>query len=75
MFSYDSDDESLITSCSFDIIDLNAVTQSGIFPIGSRWKDWSLLYSTVQAHAAATGWKASLSHSFYIRCSCYNRPL
>ena len=33
MFSYDSDDESLMTSCSFDNIDLNTVTQSEIFPI------------------------------------------
>ena len=33
-----------------------------------------MLYSTVQAYAAATGWKPTLSRSIYIRCSCYNRP-
>ena len=75
MLSYDSDDESLIASCSFDNVDLNTVDPQEIFPVGSRWRDRSLLYSTVQAYAAATGWKASLSHSFYIRCSCYDRPL
>ena len=55
MLSYDSDDESLITSCSFDNLDLNAVTPDDLFPIGSRWRDWLLLDSTVQAYAAATG--------------------
>ena len=75
MLIYDSDNESLITSCSFDNLDINAVTPQDLFPIGSRWRDQSLPYSTVQAYAAATGWKASPSHSFYIRCSCYNIPL
>ena len=75
MLSFDLDDESLITLCSFDNLDLNTVTPQEIFPVDSRWRGRSLLYSIVQAYAAATGWKAPLSHSFYIRCSCYDRPL
>ena len=45
-----------------------------IFKVESKWKDRSLLYSTAQAYTAVTGWKQNLSHSIYIRCSCYNRP-
>ena len=37
-------------------------------------RDRSLLYSIVQAYAAVTGWKPTLLHSIYIRCSCYNIP-
>ena len=74
MFTYDSDDEEKIVSCVLDDVDFNEISVEDIFPIESKWKDRSLLYSTIQAYAAATGWKATLSHSIYIRCSCYKRP-
>ena len=74
MFTYDSDDEEKIVSCVLDDVDFNETSVEDIFPIESKWKDRSLLYSTIQAYAAATGWKATLSHSIYIRCSCYKRP-
>ena len=74
MLSYDPDDDTLITSCCFDNVEPDELDPEHIFKVESKWKDRSLLYSTVQAYAAATGWKPTLSHSFYIRCSCYNRP-
>ena len=74
MLSYDPDDDTLITSCCFDNVETDELDPENIFKVESKWKDRSLLYSTVQAYAAATGWKPTLSHSIYIRCSCYNRP-
>ena len=74
MLSYDPDDDDLITACNFDNTNIDEIDPETIFRVGSKWKDRSLLYSTVQAYAAATGWKPTLSHSIYIRCSCYNRP-
>ena len=55
-------------------MNFDEISAEDIFPIESKWKDRSLLYSTIQAYAAATGWKATLSHSIYIQCSCYKRP-
>ena len=74
MFTYDPDDDEKIISCVFDDVNLNEMSAHDIFQLGSKWKDRTLLYSTIQAYAAATGWKATLSHSIYIRCSCYKRP-
>ena len=72
MFSYDPDDDTLITSCSFGGTDIDEIDPENIFKVESKWKDQSLLYSTVQAYVVATSWKLFLSHSVYIRCSCYN---
>ena len=74
MFTYDDNDDTLITSCNFDRINVDEIEPENIFQVESKWKDWSLLYSTGQAYAAVTGWKTTLSHSIYIRCSCYNGP-
>ena len=74
MFSYDEDDPDKIISCSFDSVNLDETHAEDIFQVESKWNDRSLLYSTIQSYAAATGWKATLSHSIYIRCSCYKRP-
>lgn len=74
MFSYDEVETDKIISCTLDDVDLEHIPPEDIFQVESKWKDRSLLYSTIQAYAAATGWKATLSHSIYIRCSCYNRP-
>ena len=68
MFTYDPDDDEKIISCVFDDVNLNEMSAHDIFQLRSKWKDRSLLYSTIQAYAAATGWKATLSHSIYIRC-------
>ena len=56
MFSYDSGDKDNIISCNFDNVDLKEASAEDIFRVGSKWKDQSLLYSTVQAYTAATGW-------------------
>ena len=74
-FAYDSNDPELILSCCLDDINLDDVSSEVIFPLNSKWKDRSLLYSTVQAYAALTGWKPTLSHTYCIKCSCYNRPI
>ena len=71
---YDSDDETKIISCVFDDVNFDERSAADIFQLESKWKDRSRLYSTIQAYAAATGWKAILSHSIYIRCPCYKRP-
>ena len=75
MFSYNPNDQSVIDSCIFDDFDLDSIPPQDIFPVGSKWKDRNLLYTTVQAYAAATGWKAALTHSIYIKCSCYDWPI
>ena len=75
IFAYDSNDPELILSCCLDDINLDDVSSEVIFPLNSKWKDRSLLYSTVQAYAALTGWKPTLSHTYCIKCSCYNRPI
>ena len=55
-------------------IDVDKIEPENSFEVESKWKDESLLFSTVQAYTASTGWKPTLSHSIYIRCSYYNRP-
>ena len=74
MLVFDQEDDNLIIACNFDKRKIQDIDPEEIFKVESKWKDRTLLYSTVQAYAAATGWKPTLSHSIYIRCSCYNRP-
>ena len=71
---YDDNDDTLITSYNFDGIGIDDLEPEDIFQEKPKWKDWSLLYSIVQAYIATTGWKPTLSHSIYIRCSCCIRP-
>ena len=73
MFTYDDNDDTLITSFNFDGTNIDEIKPEYIFKVESKWKYRSLLYSTVQAYAA-TGWKPTLSYFLYIRCPCYNRP-
>ena len=75
MFSYDENETDKIISCSFDNVNFEDITAQDIFKVESKWKDRSLLYSIIQAYVAATGWKATLSHSIYIRCSFCKRPV
>ena len=75
MLFYDSNDDSVIFSCDFDNLDLNAVCLQDSFPMESKMIGWSLLYSAVQAYAVITGSKANLSHSIILRCSCYDKPI
>ena len=74
MIVNDDNDDTLIASCNFDGVDIDNLDPEDIFPVESKWKDRSFLYSILQAYAATTGWKPTLSHSIYIRCSYYNRP-
>ena len=75
MLSYDPQNNILVISCNFNNSNIKEIDPENIFRIESKWKNRSLLYSTVQAYAAATHWKPTLSHSIYIQCSCYHRPI
>ena len=75
IFSYNPNDESVIDSYVFTDSKLKSISAEDIFTVGSKWKYWNLLYTTVQAYAATTGWKAALSHSIYIKCPYYDRPI
>ena len=63
MLCYNPDNDNLITIYSFDNTTIDDVDPETIFTVGSKWKDHSLLYFTVQAYVAATDWKPTLSHS------------
>lgn len=73
--AFHPNDPALITSCTFDNVDIKSLSPEKIFPLGSKWKDRSLLHSTVHSYAALTGWKPAVSHTHTIKCSCYNRRL
>ena len=51
------------------------VTVKEIFPVNSWWNDRDLLYNTIKTYAALTGWKPTLTHKIYIRCSCFQRHI
>ena len=57
--------------------EVNVNTENGricveaLFPIGSTWKDMTLLFDTVKTYSARTGWKYFLKQLHKIRCSCY----
>ena len=72
--SHNADDDTLITSYNFDCTDTDEIDSENNFKVESKWKDKYLLYSIVQAYAAKTDWKLTLSNTIYIRCLCYNRP-
>ena len=55
MFMYDDNDDTLITSYNFDGIGIDDLEPEDIFQEKPKWKDWSLLYSIVQAYIATTG--------------------
>ena len=46
-----------------------------IFRVDSCWKDRELLYNSIKTYAALAGWKPTLTHNTYIRCSCFQRHL
>ena len=73
MFCYDEDDPDVIISCSFDGINIADLDPNKIFREGSAWADRKLLYETIKAYAALTGWKPTLESQTYIKCSCFSR--
>ena len=66
MLVYDQEDDNLIVACNFDKRNIHGIDPEEIFKVESKWRDRTLLYSTVQACAAAIDWKPTVSHSIYI---------
>ena len=66
-------DQRIISSCRLNSENFRTVTIEQIFSVNSLWKDRELLYNTVKTYAALTGWKPTLTHKIYIRCSCFQR--
>ena len=79
-FTYSDADPSCIISCDLSnakvIGEGNVNTENGgicaeaLFPIGSTWKDITLLFYTVKTYSARTRWKYCLKQLCEIRCSC-----
>jgi len=60
MFSYNEDNSDIIISCSFEGINISDLDPHEIFHEGSTWADRKLLYETITAYTALTGWKPTL---------------
>ena len=79
IFSYlPTDDDAyprIIASCRLTLDNFKTITTEEIFRVDSCWKDRELLYNTTKTYAALTGWKPTLLHKIYIRCSCFHRHL
>ena len=77
VFTFEQNDDStlprIISSCSLNLENIKTITADNIFKVNSYWKDRDLLYSTVKTYAALSGWKPTLTHKIYMRCSCFQR--
>ena len=60
MFSYDENNSDVIISCNFGGINIADLDTNEIFREDSTWADCQLLYETIKAYAALTGWKPTL---------------
>ena len=73
MFTDDNSNTDLIVECNFDNINVGDLDPHDIFQEGSTWTDRKLLYETVKAYTALTGWKPTLDSRTCIKCSCFSR--
>ena len=73
MFVYKEDESDIITSCSFEGINIAELDPHEVFQLESRWADRTVLYDAIKAYAALTGWKPTLESKSSIKCSCYSR--
>ena len=73
MFCYDEDNPEIILSCSFEGVNISDLDPQEVFQEGSTWADRKLLYDTIKAYAALTGWKPTLDSRTCIKCSCFSR--
>ena len=71
----DDADPRIISSCRLTVENFKTITAEEIFRVDSCWKDRELLYNTIKIYAALTGWKPTLTHKIYIRCSYFQRHL
>ena len=69
MFCCDEDNPEIILSCSFEGVNISDLDPHEIFQEGSTWADRKLLYDTIKAYAALTGWKPTLESRTCIKCS------
>ena len=73
MFSYNKHDNDIIISCNFDGLNIAGLDPNKIFREGSMWTDHRLLYETVKAYAALTGWKLTFESRTCLKYSCFSR--
>ena len=73
MFSYDNNNPKLIIACNFEGINIANIDPNKIFHEGSTWADRKLLYETIKAYAALSGWKPALESRTCIKYSCFTR--
>ena len=71
MFSYDNNNPKLIIACNFEGINIANIDPNEIFYEGSTWVDRKLLYETIKAYAALSGWKPTLESRTCIKCLCF----
>ena len=73
MFSYDEHNSDVIIACSLEGINIAVVDPYELFCEGSTWADGKLLYETIKAYVALSGWKPTLESRTCIKCSCFAR--
>ena len=77
VFTFEQNDDStlprIISSCRLNLETIKTITADNVFKVNAYWKDRDLLYSTVKTYAALSGWKPTLTHKIYMRCSCFQR--
>ena len=73
MFSYNEENPDIIISCTFDGVKVEEIDVNDVFREGSIWADRKLLYETIKAYAALSGWKPTLESRTCIKCSCFTK--
>lgn len=76
MFSYNKYDSKIIVLCHFDGLNVADLDPNEIFREGCfMWTDSKLIYKTIKAYTALTGWKPTLESRTCIKCSCFSRTI
>ena len=73
MFSCDNNSPNLITACNYEGVNIADLDPHEIFHEGPTWADRKLLYETIKAYAALSGWKPTLESRTCIKYSCFAR--
>ena len=73
MFSYDENNSDMIIACNLEGVNIAEIDPHELFCEGSTWANCKLLYETIKAYAAFSGWKPTLESRTCIKCSCFAR--
>ena len=68
MFSYDEHNSDVIIACNLVGINITELDPYELFCEGTTWADHKLLYETIKAYAALSGWKPTLKSRTCIKC-------